>query len=523
MPLGRTENGEAVLNETNFPAGDIEEAEADWIFEIPNVFPFRGTTFITKSWANEKAANPALIGLPQQSKTSLSEAIARSQKDDELKNISLGSILELLPEPLLLALATTSTDENDLVHLAKMSCEFFYTSNTGHPAGLRYQTSHRNKPAPVIKNPELFEAVANNHYLPDAYKQVMVLRPGVQGGSEILGEWSDDTHQSHIFEYLRRNSYLPWGHFAANMSHNSVRYSIDSLSSNDLLGLRHLYYQRSYVRLAEQLNISINYSRQALSEADIENLRLEIAKEIKAPANEHSVFFDSTLWGWNFGFDYAPTHYRLHASHQQVHQQFALIPTRIPATKLVEPGATKDSDDFAPYNYGDLVTEFIAEYYRQTGKQFFDNYIRAIRANKRMDGRRDRENSLIVFEDENVLLFVPKAQTSQWELNLLTLDPIGNILEATSSVRKSIDQGILMAVKALTGLGAKMITSIELSKRFCSSEANQRLMYAFLPRLPESPGAFSEAQLRWINGHYPEDFANVCRQKLATMNLGDLS
>jgi len=40
------------------------------------------------------------------------------------------------------------------------------------------------------------------------------------------------------------------------------------------------------------------------------------------------------------------------------------------------------------------------------------------------------------------------------------------------------------------------------------------LLYAFLPRLPESPGAFSEAQLRWINGHYPEDFAAACRRRL---------
>ena len=48
-------------------------------------------------------------------------------------------------------------------------------------------------------------------------------------------------------------------------------------------------------------------------------------------------------------------------------------------------------------------------------------------------------------------------------------------------------------------------------------EPGQHLLYAFLPRLPESPGAFSEAQLRFINGHYPEDFAAVCRQQLVTV------
>ena len=46
------------------------------------------------------------------------------------------------------------------------------------------------------------------------------------------------------------------------------------------------------------------------------------------------------------------------------------------------------------------------------------------------------------------------------------------------------------------------------------ADAEQHLLYVFLPRLPESPGGFSEAQLRWINGHYPEDFAAACREQL---------
>jgi hypothetical protein len=60
-----------------------------------------------------------------------------------------------------------------------------------------------------------------------------------------------------------------------------------------------------------------------------------------------------------------------------------------------------------------------------------------------------------------------------------------------------------------------MVTSIEYSKRLNEKKAlRQPLLYAFLPRLPESPGAFSEAQLRFINGHYPEDFCAVCRRQL---------
>ncbi len=140
-----------------------------------------------------------------------------------------------------------------------------------------------------------------------------------------------------------------------------------------------------------------------------------------------------------------------------------------------------------------------------------------------MDCRKDRESSLVVWQDEHVMLFVPKAQTSQWELQLMALDDgegkaVGNILEAGPAMRASLDRGILLAQKALAGLGARMVTSIEYPKRIGrKGEPGQHLLYAFLPRLPESPGAFSEAQLRFINGHYPEDFAAVCRQQLANL------
>jgi hypothetical protein len=116
------------------------------------------------------------------------------------------------------------------------------------------------------------------------------------------------------------------------------------------------------------------------------------------------------------------------------------------------------------------------------------------------------------------MLFVPKAQTSQWELQLMTKKDEsgrfpGNILETDLQVRTSLDTGILCAQKILAALGARMVTTIEYAKRI-QTDSHQPLIYAFLPRLPESPGAFSEAQLRFINGHYPEDFAAVCRQRL---------
>ncbi len=507
--LGQAGKNELVTNERNYPHGNVSVKNADWIFEIPNPFPFKGRTYIDKEWADASADNPERITLPQPEQVSLSETLRQN-------NIS-STLIENLPAPLLLALATCSTDPEDLKKLAELSCEIIKEDQK--PTGLRYgyegyETSGWLRP--VIHNHALFEAVANNPYLPDDYKIVMVIRPGAQGGSEIVGEWSQDGH-SHVYEYLRRNSYIPGGHYAANMADDAIRYSIDALSSHDITGLRHLYYQRSFVRLAEELGIRTApvIEQRPLTEAELEALRLAVVSEAEskgiAPATS------ATLWGWNFGFDFAPTHYRLHASHQQIHQQYAIVPQQV---ESYQQGTGQPVGRISAYSCGDLVAELIEQYYSEFHSDFFEDYRRAITSNKRMDDRTDLEANLVVWSDERVMLFVPKAQTSQWELQLMTLPAkdgnlAGNIFECNSHMRRSLDTGILMAQKVLAGIGAKMVTSIEYSKRMNEKKTlSQPLLYAFLPRLPESPGAFSEAQLRFINGHYPEDFCAICRKHL---------
>jgi hypothetical protein len=343
----------------------------------------------------------------------------------------------------------------------------------------------------------------------------MVLKPGVQGGSEIVGETGNVSAggTAHVFEYLRRNSYIPWGHYAANMADDAIRYRVRDLSAEDMTALRHLYYQRTYVRLAQELGVAGKLERRQLTGDELENVRVRILEALKSRDIAETLTFTRTLWGWNFGFDYAPSGYRLHASHQQIHQQFAMIPATVAAR-----GA--GCDLLPSYACGDLIADFIQAYRKETGKSFFESYQLAIRNNRRMDGAKN-PRSLVIYEDTNVMLFVPKAQTSQWEVQLMTLKPVGNILEADGSTRASIDMAMRLGVQALEQMGAKMITSIEYSKPFNAeaSTDDQRLLYAFLPRLPESPGAFSEAQLRWINGHFPEDFAEACRQALACLEI----
>jgi hypothetical protein len=333
----------------------------------------------------------------------------------------------------------------------------------------------------------------------------MLLRPGVQGGNEIVGEWRHA--QSHIYEYLRRNSYIPWGHYAANMAHDAVRYAIGDLTHDDIRGLRHLYYQRTYLRLADMLGLEPAPRRVCLPPQQLEDLRVQILESMEKAGADPLLDYSATLWGWNYGFDFAPSGYRLHASHQQIHQQFALIPDRI------TPAGETSRRPPRTYACGDQVQDFIQAYRQATGKGFFDCYVEALRSNQRLDQDKGKPAQLIVYEDDQVLLFVPKAQTSQWELQLMTLKPVGNILEADEATRRSLDKAMHTAMQVLGGLGLRLANIIEYAKRF-TDKSDQRLLYSFLPKLPWSPGAFSEAQLRWIMGHYPEDFAIACRSKL---------
>ncbi|MBU0485691.1 MAG: hypothetical protein KKB30_14395 [Proteobacteria bacterium] len=505
--LGQFDDGSSHQNHRNFPPAAVEEPQADWIYEIPNPFPFRGTTFIKKNWADARAKNIAAICLPKPDHSSMSKVLSNLLGEQTPSQID--QAFNQLPAAVHLALATSSTDPQDLIRLANLCCEFTYEP-TGRLTGLLYRKDRQNQIRAVIKNHALFEALVNNPDLPDDYKKTMVLKPGVQGDSEIVGDWNGGPGgKSHIYEYLRRNSYIPWGHYAANMADDAIRYNLDELTAQDMTGLRHLYYQRTYLRLATELQITLPPARKQLTDSKLEELRIQIIKAIQALPTENQLHFTSTLWGWNFGFDFAPSHYRLHASHQQIHQQFALLPEKVAARH-----GDREEGVIQSYSCGDLVRDFIEDYYKETGVEFFINYLKAIRSNTRTDCNQDGPASLIIQEDEHSMIFVPKAQTSQWELQMICLQPVGNILEANTATRASLNQGMLMVMKIYAALGARMVTTIEFPKRFTYSRHDQRLLYSFLPKLPESMGAFSEAQLRWINGHYPEDFAAACHAQI---------
>lgn len=508
-PLGQLEDGTIIDNTANFPGEDLYEPRADIIYEIANPFAFRGATYINSAWADIKAAHPETIAIPRPEPCSLLDNFKKSTPTRHMDLKEKTDLLDILPHPLLIALAQASTDPEELMLLAKKSCSILFKTDDQTPVGIGFKKNRHNKVVPDIYDHELFEVLVNNRYLPDDYKNTLVLKPGVQGNNEITGEYLSDDSRTHVFEYLRRNSYIPWGHFASNMANDAIRYSARDLSFEDMKGIRHLYYQRAFVRLAQDLGISCPDKRSCLNENDLETLRekiIDVLLHHPAPPLK----FDTTLWGWNFGYGYAQSGHRLHASHQMIHQQNAMTP------KTVQTDSGQMIPSFAS---GDLISDFIQDYQKASGKSFFKNYVSAIKHNTRTDGKTSGDCSLILLEDDLSILFVPKAQVCEWELQLMPKTDCGNVLEADKAMRKSLDRAILTAVKVLESLGARFVTAIEFSKRFDATDTDQHLLYSFIPRLPYAPATFSEAQLRWISGSYPEDFATACRGQMKTLKI----
>ena len=502
--LGQLEDGTVIDNHINFPANDLYEPCADIIYEIANPFPFRGTTYINSAWADIKAAHPETIPISKPEPCSLLQNFERLKTNKRTGIQDKAALLDILPHPLLIALAQASTDPEELTALAKKSCNILFDSGNQNPMGIGYKKNRHNKIIPDIYDHELFEVLVNNKYLPDIYKNALVLKPGVQGSNEITGEYLSEDGSTHVFEYLRRNSYIPWGHFASNMANDAIRYSTRDLSFEDMKGIRHLYYQRTFVRLAAELGIFCPDKNQCLTESELEDLRNKIKTKLKQTPGP-SMEFNNTLWGWNFGFGYAQSGHRLHASHQMIHQQNAMVPKNV---------QTCTGQKMTSFSCGDMVNDFTGQYRKATGQNFFKNYLSAIKNNTRTDGKTTGESSLILMEDDHTILFVPKAQICEWELQLMSKTGCGNIIEADFDMRQSLDRAILVAVKTLESLGAQLVTSIEFAKRFDSANKDQHLLYSFIPRLPYAPDTFSEAQLRWICGCYPEDFAHACRMEI---------
>ncbi len=498
--LGHIGSDTEVDNKVNFPDDDVNIDNADWVFEVSNPFPFMGATYILKSSADRHVENANPF---------------RFDHTHDRISLRLENLLEKMGEndPFLISLGRTSTDPELLRELANTSCKFEFDPNTGDPVGIQYERADKGRLRHFVTNHNLFEIVSNNPFLPDPYKRAMVLIPGIQGANKIVGEYKQSP-DTHIWEYLRDNSYIPWGHYASNMAHDAIRYKIGALQDEDMIGLRHLYYQRVYTQLAHGLGISVPARRRTLTEEELESSRTSILKAIKQHQKSSKALlpFNACLWGWNFGFDLSPSGYRLNASHQQIHQQFALIPKSVPGFSN---GENKESHSPLPtYIQGDDVALFCQQFRKETGKDFFEVYLTAIQNNQRMDGRKDRERGLVFYQDENVMAFVPKAQRSQGEVQIMTTTRCGNIIEADSKVRHSLDLAILATVRVLEKLGVEMMISYEISKRFDNPDTDQRLMYTFLPKHPQSPGTLSEWQYRWITGHYPEDFAYVCGERI---------
>lgn len=203
--LGCDDKNQEIDNRINYPSGHISIENAGWVYEIPNALFFKGRTYINKSWADKTAENPLSISLPSQRQTSLTKLLL----DNSVTQKKCSDIFSSMPAPIKLALATASTDPDDLELLARNSCELVFEKDTGRPRGLKFCSTETGEKTPVIFDHTIFDSVANNINLSDDYKEAMVLRPGAQGTSEIVGEWHDENEgnsPTHVFEYLRKTA-----------------------------------------------------------------------------------------------------------------------------------------------------------------------------------------------------------------------------------------------------------------------------------------------------------------------------
>ncbi|MFO7753023.1 MAG: hypothetical protein R6V41_07880, partial [Desulfobacteraceae bacterium] len=189
--LGEVFQNGSVPNTVNFPSGDVSEKKADIIYEISNPYDFNGTTYINSAWADKNALNPELISLKPRGGISFQNSMKQWLRKDAVP----AGIYDALPRPVLLAVAESSTDPEELVKIAEKACSFCFNPDDRTPCGLLFEQDLSGNAVPKIHDPELFDIIANNRFLPDSHKEAMVLKPGIQGPSEITGEYlSSDGH-----------------------------------------------------------------------------------------------------------------------------------------------------------------------------------------------------------------------------------------------------------------------------------------------------------------------------------------
>src|SRR5210317_1541443 len=102
--LGLDDEDNPIENSANFPAGEVEELQGEWIYEILNPFPFRGATYIGKSWADSSAVDPKAIKLSEPGPTSMTDFLENLLRNKGISADELNQSFAELPETVLLAL-----------------------------------------------------------------------------------------------------------------------------------------------------------------------------------------------------------------------------------------------------------------------------------------------------------------------------------------------------------------------------------------------------------------------------------
>lgn len=115
-----------------------------------------------------------------------------------------------------------------------------------------------------------------------------------------------------------------------------------------------------------------------------------------------------------------------------------------------------------------------------------------------------RDEGMVIFEDDNVVLYIPFGQISTHELQVMVKHPgKTDFLALSEDDVDSLSKAEAIAIKLLDALGIHSFNEIMLTLPFKSDSKRFRIVMCFLTR--EVDLAVSELNQLFVVDHYPED------------------
>jgi len=127
-----------------------------------------------------------------------------------------------------------------------------------------------------------------------------------------------------------------------------------------------------------------------------------------------------------------------------------------------------------------------------------------------------REAGYIIWEDGNVVLYVPYGQSSKYEIQAMVINPTGCLLDLSIAEVESLSKAEYIAMRLFISLEIESFNQVVLSKVFNDTRAPKfRLVEAFITR--EVDLAVSELSMLYVIDQHPWESRNEIMSKWETM------